>query len=248
MLRMMRHQRTHACVAERTLRAASLVAAASLAHVALVTPAAAATPTLMAVGRIALPLVSEAEPAAPPTPAQEPQAQEPPPVIDPASGAVVSILGGSVFSGASAFQTGGAFAYFFGDKASIGFEAEAAVTFGPAGRVTQVMGSFVYQTGARTSKFVPYFAGGIGYLRASSEYPTATQEVLDEFDIDPQPKTEEGPFFHYGGGLRFYVKPNIAFRGDVRFALVPLDLEVDPGFWDRLFGMRRIAGMLSFDF
>jgi hypothetical protein len=221
---------------------------ALLAHVATLAPATAATPTFTVLGRMALPLAAHIEHTAPIAPAQQTQETGPPPVIDPAAGAVVSIAGGSVFSGASAFQSGGAFAYFFGDKASIGFEVEADITFGPAGRVTQVMGSFMYQTGARTSKFVPYFAGGIGYLRATSEYPTATQDVLDAFDIDPQPKTEDGPFFHYGGGLRFYLKPTVALRGDVRFALVPLDLEVDPGFWDRLFGMRRIAGMISFDF
>lgn len=184
----------------------------------------------------------------PPPQEQEQQRPEPPPVLDPASGPVFSVLGGSIWSGASAFQTGAAFAYFFGDKASFGFEAEGAVTFGPGGRVSQVMGSFVWQTGARTSKFVPFFAGGVGYLHATSEYPGATQDVLDEFGIDPQPKTEEGPFVQYGGGLRFYLKPRIAIRADVRFALVPLDLEVDPGFWDRLHGMRRIAGMLSWDF
>ena len=122
------------------------------------------------------------------------------------------------------------------------------MTFGPGGRVGQVMGSFIWQVGARTSKFVPYFAGGVGYLRAKSKYPALTQSVLDEFGIDPQPKTEQGPFFHYGGGVRFYVKPNLAFRGDVRFAYVPLDLQVDTGFSDRLFGMRRIAGMVSWDF
>lgn len=183
-----------------------------------------------------------------PTQEQEQQRPEPPPVLDPASGAVFSVLGGSIWSGASAFQTGAAFAYFFGDKASFGFEVEGAVTFGPGGRVSQVMGSFVWQTGARTSKFVPFFAGGVGYLHATSEYPSDTQDVLDEFGIDPQPKTEQGPFVQYGGGLRYYLRPSISIRADVRFALVPLDLEVDPGFWDRLYGMRRIAGMLSWDF
>jgi hypothetical protein len=218
-------------------------------------PAHAATPLLTAVVRVAAPLLARLDAISEPRPTggiapQEPQEQrpEPPPVLDPAAGPVFSIFGGSIWSGASAFQTGAAFAYFLGDKASFGFEVEGAVTFGPGGRVSQVMGSFVWQTGARTSKFVPYFAAGAGYLHATSGYPSATQEVLDEFGIDPQPKTEQGPFLQYGGGLRFYLKPRIAIRADVRFALVPLDLEVDPGFWDRLYSMRRIAGMLSWDF
>jgi hypothetical protein len=226
--------------------AALLLAVAVMLNVVLVTPAAAATAPLTAVGRIAAPLAAHigSEQSA----GQEQQEPEPPPFPDPINGPVLSIFGGSVFSGSSAFQTGGAFAYFFGPKASYGFEVEGSVTFGPGGRVAQGMGSFVWQTGARTSKFVPYFAVGAGYLRAKSSYPTATQEVLDEFGIDPQPKTEQGPFIQYGGGLRFYVKPSLAFRADVRFALVPLNLEVDPGLWDRLFAMRRIAGMISFDF
>lgn len=223
------------------------IAATTAANLLLIGAAAAATPAYAAVGRLAAPLVSHIE-SARDAQEQEPQRPEPPPVIDPISGPVFSVLGGSVFSGASAFQTGAALAYFFGAKANVGFEVELDATFGPAGRVTQVMGSFVYQTGARTSKFVPYFAAGAGYLRARSSYQDATQEMLDLFGIDPQPRTEQGPFVQYGGGLRFYVKPNLAFRADARFALVPLNLEVDPGLWNRMFGMSRIAGMLSFDF
>lgn len=237
--------------AGRSLVVASSLAAVLAAHVITAAPAAAGTPVLTGVGRVAAPLIAHVEAtSAPPLGQQALQeaAQELPEILDPAGGPVFSMLGGSVFSGASAFQTGVALAYFFGDKANIGFEVEGDITFGPGGRVAQVMGSFVYQTGARTSKFVPFFAVGGGYLRATSEYPTATQEVLDEFGIDPQPKTEEGPFIQWGGGLRYYVKPRVAFRADVRFALVPLNLEVDTDLWDRMFGMSRVAGMLSFDF
>ncbi|MGD8330275.1 MAG: hypothetical protein PVJ49_12655 [Acidobacteriota bacterium] len=233
-------------------RAAILLAAIAAVPVNIAIPgsARAATSALTAVSRVAAPLVAHLENDADPpaAPQQEQDQDRPPPVVDPINGPVISIFVGSIFSGSSALQTGGAFAYFFGAKASVGFEVEGNVTFGPAGRVGQGMVSFMWQTGARTSKFVPYFAGGAGYLHATSKYPAATQEVLDEFGIDPEPKTEQGPFFQFGGGLRFYVKPNIAFRGDVRFAYVPLDLELDPGFWNRLFGMRRIAGMVSWDF
>jgi hypothetical protein len=229
------------------MKSVILPATAVIVAAAFVSPAHAATPGLTSVGRLAAPLASHSETGA--TMAeQEDQRPGPPPIRDPISGPMISVLGGSVFSGASAFQTGGALAYFWGAKASFGVEVEGNVTFGPGGRVGQAMGSFVWQVGARTSRFVPYFAGGVGYVRAKSKYPQATQAVLDELGIDPQPKTEQGPFFHYGGGLRFYVKPGIAFRGDVRFAYVPLDLQVDTGFRDRLFGMRRIAGMVSWDF
>jgi hypothetical protein len=211
----------------------------------------AATPAFVALGRMAAPVLSETPgdataktTAAATQEPQEPEQREAPPFTDSASGAVFSILGGSVFSGASAFQTGAALAYFFGQKASIGFEIEADITFGPGGRVTQVLGSFVYQTGARTSKFVPYFAGGGGYLRANTNLPEQTQSVLEGFGITPEPQTEQAPFVHYGGGLRFYIKPTIAFRADVRFAQVFLDLEDGTSNYP----MRRIAGMISWDF
>jgi len=236
------HRTHHAAVT-----ATGLLAIVLLVNFLVVGVAAAATPTLTSVGRIAAPLISHmSTPAAPPV--QQDEQAKPPPFADPANGMVFSIAGGSVFSGSSAFQTGAALAYFFGPKATFGVEGEADVTFGPGGRVTQIMGSFVWQVGARTSKFVPYFAGGVGYLRAKNKYPDATQAVLDSFGIDPEPKTEQGPFVHYGGGLRFYVKPGVAFRADVRFALVPLDLAIDPGLWNRMYGMRRIVGMVSWDF
>jgi len=169
-----------------------------------------------------------------------------PPLRDPAGGMVVSVFGGSVFSGSSTFQGGGAVAYFFGAKATFGFEVEGALTFGPGGRVGQAQGSFIVQTGARTSKFVPYIAVGLGYLRATAGLPDKTTAVLEALGINPRPQVENAPFVHFGGGLRFYVKPNMAFRGDVRFAQVKLDI---PGqdFTDT-FPMRRIAAMISWDF
>ena len=45
-----------------------------------------------------------------------------------------------------------------------------------------------------------------------------------------------------------WLKPGLAFRGDVRFAQVLLDLKGGLSFSDRLFPMRRIAGMVSWDF
>ncbi len=197
--------------------------------------------------------LSAALPAAAATPAQQEEQEEqeerrdPPPVIDPASGPVFSIFGGSVFSGSSAFQTGAAFAYFFGTKASFGVEAETNITFGPGGQVYQFLGSFIAQSGARTSKFVPYIAFGVGALRASKQFPKATEEALAELGIVPEPTSETAPFLHFGGGVRFYIKPKVAFRADIRFAQVALDLD-GVSFNDSLFPMRRVVGMLSWDF
>ena len=169
-----------------------------------------------------------------------------PPLRDPVDGPVFSVFGGSVFSGSSTFQGGAALAYFFGAKATLGFEVEGALTFGPGGRVVQGQGSLIVQTGARTSKFVPYVAVGVGYLRAKTVLPSRTAEVLASLGIDPTPQVETAPYVHFGGGVRFYVKPNVAIRGDVRFAQVLLDIP-DRSFTDT-FPMRRVAVMLSWNF
>lgn len=177
---------------------------------------------------------------------QEEGVPQAPPPRDSAGGMVVSVLGGSVFSGNSTFQGGAAIAYFFGAKATLGFEIEGALTFGPGGRVVQGQGSFIIQTGARTSKFVPFVALGIGYLRAKADLPSQTTEVLASLGINPTPESESAPYFHFGGGVRFYVKPNLSVRGDVRLAQVKLDVP-DQSFTDT-FPMRRVAVMLSWDF
>ena len=225
------------------VRCVALMSALALA-LSAAAPAHAATPSLTGFSRMAAPLLERLTQQ---QQEQEEERRDPPAVIDPASGPVFSVFGGSVFSGSSAFQTGAALAYFFGPKASFGIEGEGNITFGPGGRVYQFLGSFVLQTGARTSKFVPFIALGAGALRASNQYPEATTAALADLGIDPQPRSETAPFFHFGGGVRVYVKPGMAFRADVRFAQVALDLE-DVSFSDSLFPMRRVVGMLSWDF
>lgn len=225
-----------------------LAVAGAVATVVLVLPIGAvqAIPaTYTGIARATAPIAAHLDGDAPQQ--QEEAPRRPPPVADPAAGVVFSVLGGSVFSGSSSFQGGAAFAYFFGEKATFGFEVEGTATFGPGGRVTQALGSFVIQTGARTSKFVPYFAFGGGYVHANADLPEKTVAILETLGIRPEPESESGPLMQFGGGLRFYIKPNLSFRGDVRFAQVLLDLE-GKNFSDSLFPMRRIAGMVSFDF
>ena len=227
------------------IRLAALAATLALS-LSIIAKAEASTPTLTGFARMAAPLIAHLNGQSPQQ-EQEPERREPPPVIDPASGAVFSVFGGSVFSGASAFQTGATFAYFFGPKASIGFEVEGNLTIGPGGRVTQFMGSLVMQTGARTSKFVPYIALGGGLLRASTGFPQDKTDALAALGITLQPTTESAPFLQFGGGLRYYLKPKLAFRIDGRLAQVALDLE-GVSFGDSLFAMSRVAGMISWDF
>ena len=228
------------------IRVMAVVTALTLS-LSVVTQAEASTRTLAGFARMAAPLIAHLDAGQSPQQEQEEERRDPPAVIDPASGPVFSVFGGSVFSGSSAFQTGATFAYFFGPKAGIGVEAEGNLTFGPGGRVAQFMASLVLQTGARTSKFVPYIALGAGFLRASTSFPQATTDALAELGIHPQPTTETAPFVQFGGGLRFYVRPKMAFRMDVRLAQVALDLD-GVSFGDSLFAMRRVAGMISWDF
>ncbi len=213
----------------------------------VVAKAEASNPTLTGFARMTAPLIAHLEAGQSPQQEQEAERRDPPPVIDPASGSVLSVFGGSVFSGSSAFQTGATFAYFFGPKASIGVEVEGNLTIGPGGRVAQVMGSLVMQTGARTSKFVPYIAVGAGFLRASTRFPQEKIDALAELGISTQLTTETAPFLQFGGGLRFYFKPELAFRIDARLAQVALDLD-GVSFGESLFAMRRVAGMISWDF
>ncbi|MDP6687549.1 MAG: hypothetical protein QF680_06190 [Acidobacteriota bacterium] len=240
--------RAHRHSSNTTTRVHSTVVLGALAlSLFIVTKAEASTPTVPGFASISVPLIAHLETETNLEQQQEEERRDPPPVIDPASGPVLSVFGGTVFSGKSAFQTGGAIAYFFGAKAGVGLEAEASMILGPGGIVTQVMGSFILQAGARTSKFVPYIALGGGFLQATTKFPDEKAEALEKLGINPEPTKESAPFVHIGGGLRFYIKRNLAFRGDVRVARVKLDLEgVD--LIDSLFRMRRVVGMLSWEF
>ena len=231
----------------RLIRVLDVLLVVAIAWTGLAPATAAASPlSYTGFANIAAPFAARLPATKAPLQQQGQGAPQAPPLRDPAGGPVVSVFGGSVFSGASTFQVGGAFAYFFGAKATLGFEVEGATTFGPGGRVVHGQGSLIIQTGARASKFVPYVALGVGYLRASTQLPSRTAEVLVSLGINPRPKVENAPYVHFGGGVRFYLKPNMAVRGDVRFAQVALDIP-DQSFTDT-FPMRRVAAMLSWDF
>lgn len=207
-------------------------------------PAAASPVGLTAAARLAAPLAGH---FAEQQQQEEEEPRQAPPIRDPANGIVLSVLGGSVFSGASSFQAGASVAYFFDAKAAYGFEAEGAVSFGPGGRVVHGFGNFIIQAGARTSKFVPYFTAGVGYLRAELRLSDRTRSALDALGIVPALETESGPLFNFGGGLRFYLREGLAVRGDFRISQVLLDIP-NKGFVERLYPMRRFAGMVSWDF
>ena len=116
--------RAHRHSSSTTTRVHSTVVLGALAlSLFIVTKAEASTPTVPGLAGISVPLIAHLETEANLKQQQEGERRDPPPVIDPASGPVLSVFGGSVFSGKSAFQTGGAIAYFFGAKAGFGLEA-----------------------------------------------------------------------------------------------------------------------------
>lgn len=227
-------------------RARRLASTAALAVAAALAPTAAtATPLLPTAALVPATALAGGAPGARQQAAQE-QEPGPPPFPDRIGGFVVSIFGANIFSGSNALQVGGALAYFFEPRAQIGFEVEGGTTFGPGGQVTFASGSFIVQAGARTSKIVPYIDVGGGYVHAEVDLPEANRQELERLGIVIEPTTESGPSFHYGGGVRFYLREGIALRADFRDTRVVRD--GDGSFFDRLFSMRRIAGMLSFDF
>lgn len=177
---------------------------------------------------------------------QESEEQELPPYPDAVGGFQASMFGGNIFSGSNALQVGGTLTYFFEPAAWIGFEIEGATTMGPGGRVSHAHTNLVLQTGARTSKIVPYITAGGGFVRASLDLPEVTQQELDRLGVIVDPDTESGPAFNYGGGVRYYLREKIAVRGDFRSIIVLRD--TDESFFDRLFAMNRVAGMLSIEF
>jgi len=177
---------------------------------------------------------------------QQSEDQELPPYPDAVGGFQVSIFGGNVFSGSNALQVGGTLSYFFKPTAWIGFEVEGATTLAPGGRVTHASANLVLQTGARTSRIVPYLTAGGGFVQASLDLPEATQRELDRLGVIVDPDTESGPSLNYGGGVRYYLREKIAVRGDFRSTLVLRD--TDESFFDRLFTINRIAGMLNIEF
>lgn len=177
---------------------------------------------------------------------EEPQEQELPPYPDDVGGFQLGMFGGSVFSGSNALQVGGTLTYFLRPTARVGFEIEGATTLGPGGRVLHANGNLVLQAGARTSRIVPYATVGGGFVRATLDLPEATREELDRLGVVVAPDTESGPALNYGLGVRYYVRESIALRADFRSFLVVR--ETDESFYERLYTVNRIAGMLSMEF
>lgn len=173
------------------------------------------------------------------------EAQEPPP-RDKVGGFQFGLLGGVQLVGSASGQGGVTLGYFKPSTAAIGLEAEAGITLGPNGEVYHGLLSIVLQSGARSSRIVPYLSLGGGVFRAEVDLRDAVEEELPNFGIDLPDSEEEGPLIAVGLGVRYYLSDWLSLRLDYReFRALT---QVDSDFLDRLFALRRIGGMLSLEF
>lgn len=162
------------------------------------------------------------------------------PEADKVGGFQIGVLAGVQLRGTASGQGGLAIAYFKRSTAAVGLELEASFMRGPNGQVYMGILSLIMQSGARSSRMVPYLAFGGGMFRAEEKLRPAVAEALPDFGIEPVPGTETGALFAYGFGIRYYLATKVSFRIDYR----DIKAITSAG----LFSMRRIGGFLSFEF
>jgi len=167
------------------------------------------------------------------------------PPRDPVGGFQFAILGGVQLRGSASGAGGIALGYYDRASASFGIELEGAFTRGPTGDIVHVMLSAVLQSGARSSRMVPYLTFGAGAYRAQERLRDAVRDVLPDFGIEISEETEIGPIVGVGLGVRYFLSPKVSFRADYREFRALTTGSGD--FFDRLYALRRIAGYLAFD-
>lgn len=167
------------------------------------------------------------------------------PERDTVGGFQFSIIGGVQLRGSASGQGGLAFGYYKRSTAAVGLELEAAFNRGPSGEVIHALASIVFQSGARSSRMVPYAAIGAGMYRAREKLRDSVAAELPDFGIEPTEGEESGPLVAFGFGVRYYLNDGLSFRADYREFRALTGGE--DGFFDRLFALRRIGGFLSFE-
>lgn len=168
------------------------------------------------------------------------------PPADKVGGFQLSLFGGVQLRGSASGAGGVALAYFSRSTAAVGFEIEGAFTRGPSGQVYHGLASIILQSGARTSRMVPYLSFGGGFYRAEEKLRDAVRDALPNFGIEPTEGTESGALIAIGFGVRYYLAGSMSFRADYReFRAFT---SADGSLFDKLFAMRRIAGYFSIDF
>jgi opacity protein-like surface antigen len=151
-----------------------------------------------------------------------------------------------MFGASTAAQVGGTFAYFLTPNATIGFEVEGSLTFGLDGKVAQIFGSVVLQTGARTSRIVPYATIGAGVMYAKFDPRQPIQEELDALGVVIEEDTEVAPGFALGIGARYYFTESMSLKGDFRNYWMWRSIQGD--FSQHLYTLRRVAGGIVWEF
>lgn len=181
-------------------------------------------------------------------PQQQEQQQDvkPPPPPDQVGGANASVVVGSMFGASTAAQVGGSFGYFLKPGATIGFEVEGDLTFGLDGKVAQIFGSLVLQTGARTSKIVPYGTIGAGVMYAKFDPRQAIKDELVALGIVIREDTELAPGIALGIGVKYYLSEGMAMKGDFRNYWMWRSIQ--GGFNEHLYTLRRVAGGIVWEF
>lgn len=179
-------------------------------------------------------------------PQEQQQDVQPPPPPDQVGGANVSVLVGSMFGASTAAQVGGSIGYFFKPNATFGFEVEGDLTFGLDGKVAQIFGSLVLQTGARTSKIVPYGTIGAGVMYAKFDPRQAIKDELEALGIVIEEDTEIAPGFALGIGVRYFMSEKISMKGDFRNYWMWRSIQGD--FNEHLYTLRRVAGGVVWEF
>jgi len=177
---------------------------------------------------------------------EQQQDVQPPPPPDQVGGANVAVLVGSMFGASTAAQVGGSLGYFFKPSAVIGFEVEGNLTFGLDGKVAQVFGSLVLQTGARTSKIVPYGTIGAGVMYAKFDPRQPIKDELDALGIVIEDDTELAPGLALGIGVRYFLSEGMSMRGDFRNYWMWRSIQ--GGFNEHLYTLRRVAGGIVWEF
>jgi len=156
---------------------------------------------------------------------EQQQDVQPPPPPDQVGGASASVVVGSMFGASTAAQVGGSFGYSFGSSASIGL---------------------VLQTGARTSKIVPYGTIGVGMMYAKFDPRQAIKEELEALGIVIEEDTELAPGIALGIGVKYYLREGMAMKGDFRNYWMWRSIQ--GGFNEHLYTLRRVAGGIVWEF
>jgi opacity protein-like surface antigen len=176
---------------------------------------------------------------------QDPELQPPPPP-DAIGGPNATFFVGSMFGASTSGQAGGSFGYTFKPDSTFGVEVEGGLTFGPDGRVIHLMGHFLMQTGARTSRIVFYAVIGAGIMYATFDPRPEIQSELDRLGIVIEDSTEVAPGVSFGAGVKYYLREGLSLRADYREYRMRRDIE--GSFSERLYTLRRLAGMFTFEF